>query len=185
VFGYACHCWELFGLRAWLVPFLVFCQTVQGRGTIASASTLAAVIALVGVPASLAGAELSARYDPRRIVFAIMLLSAATSVAVGLTSMMPWVVILAVSVIYSALVSADSAALTAGLVAVSPPGSRGTAMALYSMAGFAAASAGSAAVGGLLDLLGGESVRSWTIALAALGAANLLGAAILRSQSST
>jgi hypothetical protein len=53
------------------------------------------------------------------------------------------------------------------------------------MAGFAAASAGSAAVGGLLDLLGGESVRSWTIALAALGAANLLGAAILRSQSST
>jgi predicted MFS family arabinose efflux permease len=179
VLGYTCHTWELFGLRAWLVPFLAFCAARHG-GTIAAPATLAAVIGLVGVPASLAGAELSARLDPRRLILAIMLLSAAASVAVGAAVPLGWAVILTVAIVYSALVSADSAALTSGLVAASPIESRGTAMALYSTLGFAAASAGSAAIGGLLDLLGGESIVSWTIAFATLGAANLVGALVLR-----
>jgi MFS family permease len=74
---------------------------------------------------------------------------------------------------------ADSAALTSGLVAVSPPHSRGTAMALYSMTGFAAASLASFAIGGVLDLLGGQSVTSWTFAFAVMVSANVLGAALL------
>lgn len=74
-------------------------------------------------------------------------------------------IVLLVSAIYASTISADSAALTSGIVAVSPPESRGTAMALYSMAGFAAASAGSFVVGGFLDLLGGESIANWTLAL--------------------
>jgi hypothetical protein len=52
-------------------------------------------------------------------------------------------------------------------------------MALYSMAGFAAASAGSFVVGGFLDLLGGESIANWTLAFAVMGAPNLVGAAAL------
>ena len=72
-----------------------------------------------------------------------------------------------------------AAALTAGIVAVAPAGSRGTAMALYSMAGFAAASAGSAIVGGVLDVAGGESVTSWAIAFGVLGASNVIGVLLL------
>jgi len=30
VIGYAAHVWELFALRAWVVPFIVFCQGVRG-----------------------------------------------------------------------------------------------------------------------------------------------------------
>jgi MFS family permease len=90
-----------------------------------------------------------------------------------------WSVILIVSTVHSATVSADSAALTSGLVAVSAPESRGAAMAIYSMAGFGAASAGSFAVGGLLDLLGGESVVNWTIAFAVIGAPNVVSAVVL------
>jgi MFS family permease len=179
VMGYACHMWELFAVRAWLVPFLVFVEARQGRAAFASAATLAALIALVGVPASLAGAELTTRIDRRRLVLLVMLLSAVTSVLVGLTISMTWGVVLAVAVAYSAFISADSAALTSGIVAVSPPESRGTAMAVYSMAGFAAASAGSFAVGALLDLLGGQSVMSWAVAFAMMGASNLVGAIVL------
>jgi MFS family permease len=179
VLGYACHMWELFGVRAWLVPFLTFCAVVQGHGTFASPATLAALIALVGVPASLAGAELSGRLDRRRVVLGVMILAAASSLAFGLSSAASWPFILIAGAVYSTFISADSAALTAGIVAVAPLASRGTAMALYSTAGFAAASAGSAIVGGVLDLAGGESVTSWAMAFAVLGASNIVGAVML------
>lgn len=108
-----------------------------------------------------------------------MLGSAVLSVAFGLTASSTWIIVLLVSVAYTAAISADSAALTSGLMVVSPSGSRGTALALYSMAGFAAASVGSFAAGGLLDLVGGESLLSWTLAFAVMGAPNILGAAAL------
>ena len=179
VLAYSCHMWELFAIRAWLVAFLAFCERVQGRPTFASAATVAGMIAMIGVPSSLVGAELSARIDRRFLVVAIMLMSTVTSLLFGATASTSWTLILIAAVISSAFVSADSAALTSGIVEVSPPASRGTAMALYSMAGFAAASAGAFVVGALLDLLGGQSVMSWTIAFGAIGASNILGAIIL------
>jgi MFS-type transporter involved in bile tolerance (Atg22 family) len=84
-----------------------------------------------------------------------------------------------VSVIHHAFVMGDSAALTSGLVAVAPPQSRGTAMALYSMTGFGAASLASFAIGAVLDLLGGQSQVSWALAFVVMVATNLVGAALL------
>jgi predicted MFS family arabinose efflux permease len=176
--AYGCHMWELFAMRAWLVPFFTFCVALHGQ-TFAAPTTLAAMIALVGVPASFAGAELTARFDRRRLVITIMILSTIAGLAFGLSASHAWPLILVVAIAYHALVMGDSAALTSGLVAVSAASSRGTAMALYSMTGFAAASAGSFAIGALLDLLGGQSLTSWAIAFVAVGASNLLGVALL------
>jgi hypothetical protein len=53
-------------------------------------------------------------------------------------------------------------------------------MALYSTAGFAAASAGSFATGAVLDAMGGQSVYSWSVAFVVVSASNLLGALMLR-----
>jgi MFS family permease len=181
VIGYACHMWELFGLRAWLIPFFTFCVALHGP-PIWAPPTLAAIIALVGMPASFLGAELSTRFDRRRLIIAIMLLSAATGAAFGFVTLQPWTVIILGAVFYHALIMGDSAALTAGLVAVSPAQSRGTAMALYSMAGFAAASAGSFATGALLDAMGGQSIRSWSVAFVLVSASNLVGALVLWSR---
>lgn len=178
VAGYACHMWELFGMRAWLVPFLTFCAALHGP-TFATATTLAAMLALAGIPASFAGAELSARFDRRYVVAGIMLLSATTGLAVALLASQPWPLLLGVSLVHHALVMADSAALTSGLVAVSPAASRGTAMALYSMTGFAAASVASFAIGGVLDMMGGQSLTSWAVAFGVMVSSNLLGAALL------
>lgn len=178
VIGYSCHMWELFGLRAWLIPFFTFCVALHGPPPWAP-PTLAAIIALVGMPASFLGAELTTRVDRRRLIITVMLLSAAAGAAFGSLTLQPWTVIILGAVLYHALIMGDSAALTAGLVAVSPPQSRGTAMALYSMAGFAAASAGSFATGALLDAMGGQSIRSWATAFAVVSAANILGAVAL------
>ena len=176
--GYACHMWELFGMRAWLVPFLTFCTRLHGA-TFAAPTTLAAMLALAGIPSSFAGAELSARFDRRYVVSGIMLLSAATGIFVGLVASQMWGLILAVSLAHHGLVMADSAALTSGLVAVSPVHNRGTAMALYSTVGFGAASVASFAIGGVLDAMGGQSLASWPLAFAVMVAPNVLGATVL------
>ena len=47
VAAYACHMWELFGMRAWLIPFFVFCTSLHGP-TFAAPTTLAAMLALSG-----------------------------------------------------------------------------------------------------------------------------------------
>jgi MFS family permease len=178
VAAYSCHMWELFGMRAWLVPFLVFCTAINGE-TFAAPATLAAMLALMGIPSSFIGAELSARFDRRRVVIVIMLLSATVGMIVGLAASQSWAIIITLAMCHHALVMADSAALTSGLVAVSPPQSRGTAMAIYSMAGFATASLASLAIGGVLDLLGGQSLTSWPLAFVVMVSSNLLGAALL------
>jgi hypothetical protein len=47
------------------------------------------------------------------------------------------------------------------------------------MAGFAAASAASFAIGSVLDLLGGQSTVSWPVAFAVMALSNVVGAALL------
>ncbi len=180
VVGYAAHVWELFALRAWVVPFVVFCQGWRGTDPPLSVATLAALVALVGVPSSLAGAELTSHAPRRRIIITVMLTSIIVSLLVVPAAYGPWWLLILAVCGYNAFISADSAALTSGIVAVAPPASRGTAMAIYSTLGFAAASAGTFAVGLALDLLGGQSVMSWMVAFAIMSLPNLVGALAIR-----
>jgi MFS family permease len=176
VVGYAAHVWELFALRAWVVPFVVFCESMRETNSPLGVATLAAVVTLVGVPSSLAGAELTSHAPRRRVVVIVMLLSIAASMLVIPAAFASWMLLIIAVCVYSAFISADSAALTSGLVAVAPVASRGTAMAIYSTLGFAAASSGTFAVGLMLDLLGGQSVMSWMVAFAIMSLPNLAGA---------
>jgi MFS family permease len=175
VVGYSAHTWELFALRAWIVPFVTFCAASLSAPPV-TAATIAALVALVGIPASMAGAEGTSRVERRRLIVLVMVLSVAVSLLVLPSSLMSWPLVIAAVVLYSALISADSAALTSGILHVAPPASRGTAMAVYSTLGFAAASAGTFAVGALLDVMGGQSLASWALAFSLMSAPNLLGA---------
>jgi MFS family permease len=179
VVGYTAHVWELFALRAWVVPFVVFCQGIRGSDSPLPVATLAAVVSLVGVPASLAGAEMTTRMPRARLIVGIMLMSIVCSLLVIPAALTSWVLLLLAVSAYSAVISGDSAALTSGIVAVAPAASRGTAMAIYSTLGFAGASAGTFAVGLILDLLGGQSILSWTVAFAIMSAPNIVGALAL------
>jgi MFS family permease len=176
VAGYAAHVWELFALRAWVVPCIMFCEGLRGTPSPIGTATIAAIVTLVGVPSSIVGAELTGRARRRRVIVTVMLLSIPASLLVIPAAFGSWALVIGALCIYSALTSADSAALTSGLVAVAPPASRGTAMAIYSTLGFAAASGGTFAVGLMLDLLGGQSVRSWMVAFAIMSVPNIAGA---------
>jgi MFS family permease len=171
VLGYAAHCWELFGLRSWMVAFVAFCYALDpgSAGAIAPA-TVAALINLLGQPASILGNEIAGRIGRRRMIFAAMLASASLAWITGFAGSLAWWLAPLLLVIYNSAVMADSAALTAGLVAITAPARRGAAMALYSFLGFGAGFLSPLAFGAVLDAAGGKNDPvAWGFAFASLG----------------
>jgi MFS family permease len=72
--------------------------------------------------------------------------------------------------LHSMLIMADSATLTAGMVASAPPQVRGAAMGFYSLVGFGAGAVGPAIFGIALDLSGGATEPvAWATGFLALG----------------
>ncbi|MCE2519694.1 MAG: MFS transporter [Alphaproteobacteria bacterium] len=175
IMAYAGHGAELFAMRSWIVPFLVFCLG-SGSGRELDATLLATAIALVAVVSSIGGAELALRIGRVRLLTWVMLATFAISVAVGFSSPLPFAAVVVLCLIYSAAIQADSAALTAGAVATSPVGHRGATLAVHSTLGFGGSLFAPALVGVVLDVaapLGGTT--AWGLAFLAMGSMALLG----------
>jgi len=176
IFGYAVHCWELFGSRSWLVAFLVFAQEFQvseGAGPAAwTAVTIAAVGNLFGPVASILGNEFAMRRGRERLIATVMLASGVLTCALGFGAFLPWYALAAVAMLHMSLVMGDSSALTAGVVARAGERIRGATMAVHSMLGFGAGFVAPLVFGVVLDLAGGKlSPVAWGFAFASLGVA--------------
>ena len=181
VLGYAAHCWELFGFRAWIVALLAYAGS-QGNLPV-SAANLAALVNLVGIPASIFGNEAATRGNRQRHVLRVMLASGALAWLSGLAAPHPFWLILVLP-LYFWTVMADSAALTAGLVASTSPQARGAAMAIYSLAGFGSGLLAPVTVGWILDRMGGQQDPfAWLLAWGSLGLWGLLHALAGRRRS--
>jgi MFS family permease len=181
--GYAVHCLELFGSRSWMVAFLTFSSGLQagGRGFPWSAQSIAAVVNLLSVPASIAGNEAALHVGRRRWILLAMTASGATGIVLGSSARWHWAVVVLLLVAYSMLVMADSATLTAGLVAAAPPELRGSAMGLYSLAGFGGGMVGPVVFGAALDVAGGAGRSiAWLAGYAAIGSGCLAAPAAVR-----
>jgi MFS family permease len=136
---------------------------------------VAAVLTLIGLPASVGGNEISLRIGRRRWIVGIMAASAALACLVGFTAPLPTTVVLGICLLYGITVTGDSAALTSSVVAAADPALRGATMALYSAVGFAGAFTGPLAFGAILDLVGSHAVRGWGLAFAVLGCGVAVG----------
>lgn len=187
LFGYAAHCWELFGLRSWLVAFITFAYIAsQARQTWLSPTEAAALINLLGLPASILGNELAGRIGRRRWIGYVMAASGLLCWLAGFAATWPWWLMLCVMAIYYTSVLADSATLTAGLVAATPLAQRGAAMALYSLLGFGSGFVAPLIFGATLDVVGGHtSPLAWTFAFGSLGLGCLAWAMAMRGKSHT
>ena len=171
--GYAAHCVELFASRGWMVAFLAFSAWLQAGGDSFpwNAAAIAAAVNLAAVPASIVGNEVALRIGRRPWILVAMLASGVGGIALALSAPLHWAIVLALLTAYSMLVMADSATLTAGLVAAAPLELRGAAMGLYSLAGFAGGMIGPALFGVALDLAGGsDEIAAWAWAYGAIGA---------------
>jgi MFS family permease len=170
--GYMVHCLELFGSRAWMVAFLAFSSGLHSNQTFPwPPAIIAAIVNLFAVPASILGNEVALRIGRRPWIMIAMAGSGASGIVLGLGAGWPWAIVLGLLVAYSMLVMAESATLTAGLVAAAPAEQRGAALGLYSIAGFGGGLLGPVVFGAALDAAGGAgSVAAWAIAYAAIGA---------------
>jgi MFS family permease len=180
--GYFVHCLELFGSRAWMVAFLAFSSSLQGGSSFPwQLPALAAVVNLVSVPASIVGNEVALRIGRRPWILIAMAGSGASGIVLGLGAPWHWALVLGLLVVYSMLVMAESATLTAGLIAAAPAELRGAAMGLYSLAGFGGGMLGPVLFGAALDAGGGaQAVSAWAIGYAAIGMGCLAAPLVVR-----
>ena len=179
---YAAHMWELFAYRTWLVPYLVFTDRLRGSPGALRPTTVAAIVLLIGVASSISGNELSTRFGRKTVVTAVMASGVMLSLVVGMSSQVGWLVLVIACAVYGVIVTADSAALTSGLIATAAPEVRGATMALHSMIGFAGAFGGSLVVGAVLDAMGGQSGQGWLVAFAVMGLPGIAGILMIRGE---
>ena len=179
VLAYFAHNWELFALRSWLVAFLVFAQSQHGAGApgvLWSATVIAALVNLIGLPSSVLANEMTRRFGRRGVVVTVMTSSALLASLLGFLTPLPIPLLVGVCLIYGVTVTADSASITAGVVAHAAEGARGATMAVHSFIGFSGAFLGPIVFGGVLDLMGGGAgPLSWGLAFVANGLAVALG----------
>jgi predicted MFS family arabinose efflux permease len=180
IIGYAAVIWGCVGLRQWIVVFLTFCAGDQAAVPAQAWIILivGALISFLGVPAGLIGNELSIRYGLRNIASLIFLLSAIAGGLFGFAAMLPYVVVLGLSVVAGSIVQGNFSNLTSGVLAVAVPQYRGATIGLYSCIGFGAGFLGTLLFGVTLDRFGGTShLAAWIWSFGTCGLACLAGAA--------
>jgi len=176
--AYCVHTWEMSALRAWVVTFLTFvaARSAQATWMILAPATVASVMGLLGVWASVWGNELAIRLGRRRFIMATMLASAAMAGVIGFSSALPYAGAAVLVLLYAMLIWSDSSSLTAGSAGSAEPGRRGATLAVHSTLGYAGGFLGPLALGATLDLLGGASVVAWGLAFGHVTVALLAGA---------
>jgi len=174
VLGYGAHCFELYGIRTWIVAFWTF--VVARHPTVLSPLVVSFVFSILAMPASILGNELALKLGRHRAISAVMFASAAVALSIGwLSDQSPWVLV-PLLLVYALTVPADSGALTSGMTMAADPANRGATMAMHSTVGFSLSALGAWVIGIALDAAGGPSnATAWTAAFAVLAVSILLG----------
>lgn len=176
VLGYGAHCFELYGIRTWLVAFWTFVAARSSDGSILTPVVVSVLFSVLAMPASILGNECAIRFGRHRAITAVMLSSAVVALLIGaFADKSPWL-LLPLILAYAITVPADSGALTSGMTMAADPKYRGATMAVHSTVGFSLSALGAWALGVALDAAGGPSSASaWTAAFTVLAVGILLG----------
>ncbi len=176
VFGYGAHCFELYGIRTWLVAFWTFVALKNSDTSVLTPIVVSVIFSLLAMPASILGNEFALRVGRHRAISIVMFASAAVALLIGLfANQSPWF-LLPLLLAYAITVPADSGALTSGMSMAAHPDYRGATMAAHSTVGFSLSALGAWGVGVALDLAGGPlSANAWLAAFSVLAAGILLG----------
>jgi len=87
VAAFAGNTWEVFAVRVWFVAYLAWTLDLPGNHlTLPSLGLVAGVASLLGVPISMAMAEVAARHKRRPVVISICLVSVATCLGLATVS---------------------------------------------------------------------------------------------------
>lgn len=164
ILGYGAHCFELYGIRTWLVGFWTFVIGHQGAPAWLSPVLVSFVFAILSMPASILGNEAALKFGRHRAITVVMVASAAVALLLGANVGAPAWALALLLLAYGLTVPADSGALTAGMSAAATRDHRGATLALHSTVGFGLSAAGAWGTGLALDLAGGpQSAGGWLL----------------------
>ena len=152
--AYTLHSWEVLGMWAWAPAFLTACLMFQGSETWAAAggaSQIVSLFHLMGMLASFTMGALSDKLGRAFMILVIAGISTVCSFVMGWTIGFPFVVIVAIGMIYSFTALGDSPILSAGITESVDPSFLGAAFALRSFLGFGAGAIAPLAFGAVLD----------------------------------
>ncbi|UPK30508.1 MFS transporter [Bradyrhizobium sp. 195] len=176
IFGYGAHCFELYGIRTWLVGFWTFVISHQGAPSWLSPVVLSFCFAVISMPASILGNEAALKFGRHRAITIVMIASACVALVIGLNATAPAWVLALLLMIYGLTVPADSGALTAGMSAAALTEHRGATLALHSTVGFGLSAVGAWGTGVALDIAGGpQNANGWLLAFIVLAGGIALG----------
>jgi predicted MFS family arabinose efflux permease len=175
VLGYGAHCFELYGIRTWIVAFWTF-VSMKNSQTLLTPIVVSVLFSVLAMPASILGNELALKFGRHRAISAVMFGSACVALLIGIfADQSPWF-LLPLMMIYALTVPADSGALTSGMTMAADPNYRGATMAMHSTVGFSLSTLGAWSIGIALDIGGGPlNASAWLIAFSVLAAGILLG----------
>jgi MFS family permease len=176
ILGYGAHCFELYGMRTWIVAFWTFVAMRHGPQAVLDPVTVSVLVTLIAMPASILGNECALRFGRHRVITIIQVASALLALAIGALAAGPPLLLLGLVLLYAVTVLADSGSLTAGMNASAEPRLRGATLALHSTVGFGLSALAGWAVGLALDAFGGaDSPRGWLAGFAVLAVGVSLG----------
>jgi MFS family permease len=174
VLGYGAHCFELYGIRTWVVAFWTFVAAQHPNSALLGPVAVSVVFSLLAMPASILGNEAALRFGRHRALTILMIASAAVAVAIGLSSQASPPLLLILLFIYALTVPADSGALTSGMTMSAAPSHKGATMAMHTTVGFGLSALGAWGAGATLDLAGGPGTASGWLAMFVLLACSIL-----------
>jgi MFS family permease len=176
VLGYGVHCFELYGIRTWVVAFWAFVMSRNPDAFPFGPVAVSVAFAILAMPASILGNEAALRFGRHRALNVLMVASAAVAVGIGVSVQASPALLLVLLLLYGLTVPADSGALTSGMAMSAEQTHRGATMAMHSTVGFGLSAVGAWAAGVVLDVAGGPAEASaWTAMFMLLAAAILLG----------
>jgi MFS family permease len=137
--GYSGHMLELYACWVWIPAFLTASAVAQGQDAAASAgwvNTMSFLVLAAGAVGCVLGGELADRTGPVRLVVAAMFISGSCALLTPLVFGGSSILIVALLLVWSVSVIADSAQFSALVTRVVPPHATGTALTLQTSIGF-------------------------------------------------
>jgi len=171
---YSWHNWELFGVRNWIVAFLVATPAVAAAGSASLAGTIAGVMIALGGLGNVLGGSLSDRLGRTRVVAAALAASGLVSLFLGGLGWLPLPALVGLVVLYGVALTADSAPISTAVTELVEDDQVGAALSVQSFVGFSTTVVSPVVFGAALDAGGFDLAFPTLAAGAALGLASVL-----------
>lgn len=166
---YSWHNWELFGVRNWILAFLVATPAFAATGSPVFAGLVVGGMIVMSALGNVSGGLLSDRFGRLRTIGVGLGLSTALSAVFGLLYSVPLWVLVPVTLVYGFVTAMDSAPTSTLVTEVVDSDHVGTALSIQSFAGFATTVVSPVVFGLALDRAG------YAAAFPTLAAGALLG----------